>query len=75
MTACCDSSVAAAFGTASPTRVSIFRKGSAVTEDAARTVSWPAGCRRLHSRYGRKAERFLAFVVAAILTCHRRPRQ
>ncbi|GHJ97989.1 hypothetical protein SNE510_75080 [Streptomyces sp. NE5-10] len=33
-----------------------------------RTVSWPAGCRRLHRRYERKAEHFLAFVgIAAAL--------
>jgi transposase len=25
-----------------------------------RTVSWPAGCRRLHRRYERKSEPFLA---------------
>jgi Transposase and inactivated derivatives len=38
-----------------------------------RTVSWLAGCRRLHRRYGRKAEHFLAFVgIAAALICHRR---
>ncbi|WP_327303309.1 transposase [Streptomyces sp. NBC_01298] len=38
-----------------------------------RTVSWLAGCRRLHRRYERKAEHFLAFVgIAATLICHRR---
>ncbi|ADI08629.1 IS1647-like transposase [Streptomyces bingchenggensis BCW-1] len=38
-----------------------------------RTVSWLAGCRRLHRRYERKAEHFLAFVgIAAALICHRR---
>lgn len=38
-----------------------------------RTVSWLAGCRRLHRRYERKAERFLAFGgIAAALICHRR---
>jgi len=40
---------------------------------AERTVSWLAGCRRLHRRYERKAEHFLAFVgIAAGLICHRR---
>lgn len=38
-----------------------------------RTVSWLAGCRRLHRRYERKPEHFLAFVgMAAALICHRR---
>ncbi|MFJ4011785.1 IS5 family transposase [Streptomyces sp. NPDC090026] len=38
-----------------------------------RTVSWLAGCRRLHRRYERKAEHLLAFVgIAAALICHRR---
>lgn len=38
-----------------------------------RTVSWLAGCRRLHRRYERKADHFLAFVgIAAALICHRR---
>jgi len=38
-----------------------------------RTVSWLAGCRRLHRRYEYKAEQFLAFVgIAAALICHRR---
>lgn len=38
-----------------------------------RTVSWLAGCRRLHRRYERKAEHFLAFVgVAAALITYRR---
>ncbi|RSS40497.1 hypothetical protein EF906_16700 [Streptomyces sp. WAC08241] len=38
-----------------------------------RTASWPAGCRRLHRRYERKAEHFLAFVgMAAALIGHRR---
>jgi transposase len=38
------------------------------------TVSWPAGCRRLHRRYGHKAEHFPAFTaIAAALICHRRP--
>jgi len=38
-----------------------------------RTVSWLAGCRRLHRRYESKAEHFLAFVgIAAALICHRR---
>ncbi|MFB4319912.1 IS5 family transposase [Actinomadura sp. 21ATH] len=38
-----------------------------------RTVSWLNGCRRLHRRYERKPEHFLAFVaIAATLICHRR---
>ncbi|GHE44754.1 hypothetical protein GCM10017778_30290 [Streptomyces vinaceus] len=38
-----------------------------------RTVSWLAGCRRLHRRYERKADHFLAFVgIAAAPICHRR---
>lgn len=38
-----------------------------------RTVSWLAGCRRLHRRYERKAEHFLAFAgIAAALIRHRR---
>ncbi|MEU2232232.1 IS5 family transposase [Streptomyces vietnamensis] len=38
-----------------------------------RTVSWLAGCRRLHRRYERKAEHFLAFVgVVAALIGYRR---
>jgi transposase len=38
-----------------------------------RTVSWPAGCRRLHRRYERNAEHFLAFVgIAAALIGYRR---
>ncbi|MFF3907781.1 IS5 family transposase [Streptomyces sp. NPDC001848] len=38
-----------------------------------RTVSWLAGCRRLHRRYERTAEHFLAFVgIAAALISHRR---
>jgi transposase len=37
------------------------------------TVSWLAGCRRLHRRYERKAEHFLAFVaIAAALIGYRR---
>ncbi|MFB7059292.1 IS5 family transposase [Streptomyces vinaceus] len=38
-----------------------------------RTVAWLAGCRRLHRRYERKAEHFLAFAgIAAVLICYRR---
>ncbi|MFI1608133.1 transposase [Streptomyces griseofuscus] len=38
-----------------------------------RTVAWLAGCRRLHRRYERKAEHFLAFAgIAATLICYRR---
>lgn len=37
-----------------------------------RTVAWPAGCRRLHRRYERKPEHFLAFAgIAATLICYR----
>jgi len=39
-----------------------------------RTVAWLAGCRRLHHRYERKADHFLAFAgIAASLICYRRP--
>ncbi|GAB7035944.1 hypothetical protein JCM4914_74050 [Streptomyces platensis subsp. malvinus] len=38
-----------------------------------RTVSWLAGCRRLHRRYERKAEHFLGFVgIADALINYRR---
>ncbi|MGW4985157.1 IS5 family transposase [Streptomyces mirabilis] len=38
-----------------------------------RTMSWLAGCRRLHRRYERKAEHFLAFTsIACTLICYRR---
>ncbi|MFE7780902.1 transposase, partial [Streptomyces nigrescens] len=38
-----------------------------------RTVSWLAGCRRLHRRYERKAQHFLAFVgMASALIAFRR---
>ncbi|MFB7445467.1 IS5 family transposase [Streptomyces mirabilis] len=38
-----------------------------------RTVSWLAGCRRLHRRYERKSEHFLSFVgIAAAFICFRR---
>ncbi|MEV0239906.1 IS5 family transposase [Streptomyces sp. NPDC050674] len=38
-----------------------------------RTVSWLAGCHRLHRRYERKPEHFLAFVgIAALLIGHPR---
>ncbi|MEU9331168.1 transposase [Streptomyces canus] len=38
-----------------------------------RTVSWLSGYRRLHRRYERKPEHFLAFTaIAATLICHRR---
>ncbi len=37
------------------------------------TVAWLFGCRRLHRRYERKAEHFLAFTgIAATLICFRR---
>jgi transposase len=38
-----------------------------------RSVAWLAGCRRLHHRYERKAEHFLAFAaIACTLICYRR---
>jgi transposase len=38
-----------------------------------RTMSWLNGSRRLHRRYERKAEHFLAFVgLASALICYRR---
>jgi transposase len=38
-----------------------------------RTMSWLAGCRRLHRRYARKAEHFLAFTsIACTLIYYRR---
>ncbi len=38
-----------------------------------RTMAWLAGCRRLHRRYERKADHFLAFTsIACTLTCYRR---
>jgi transposase len=38
-----------------------------------RTMSWLNGCRRLHRRYERKADHFLAFVgIAAALICYHR---
>jgi transposase len=69
-----DGSVSAASPTASP------RKGIESSQRLGRhrwvverTVSWLAGCRRLHRRYEHKAEHFLAFVgIAATLICHRR---
>ncbi|MEW1773467.1 IS5 family transposase [Streptomyces sp. NPDC086777] len=38
-----------------------------------RTVAWLAGCRRLHRRYERKAEHFLAFIAiaASLIGCRR----
>ncbi len=36
-------------------------------------MAWLAGCRRLHRRYERKAEHFLAFTsLACTLICYRR---
>jgi transposase len=36
-------------------------------------MAWLAGCRRLHRRYERKAEHFLAFTsIACTLICYRR---
>ncbi|MFI8194833.1 transposase [Streptomyces sp. NPDC085946] len=38
-----------------------------------RTASWLAGCRRLHRRYKRKVDHFLAFTtIACALVCNRR---
>ncbi|MDF9811947.1 transposase [Streptomyces sp. SPB162] len=38
-----------------------------------RTMAWLAGCRRLHRRYERTAEHFLAFTsIACTLICYRR---
>ena len=38
-----------------------------------RTMSWLAGCRRLHRHYERKAEHFLAFTsIACTLICYHR---
>lgn len=38
-----------------------------------RTMSWLNGCRRLHRRYERTSEHFLAFVgIASALICYRR---
>ncbi|WP_431040495.1 transposase [Streptomyces sp. P1-3] len=38
-----------------------------------RTMSWLAGCRRLHRGYDRKAEHFSAFTgIACTLICYRR---
>ncbi|MFF9573553.1 hypothetical protein ACF1E8_40655, partial [Streptomyces sp. NPDC014685] len=40
---------------------------------AADPTAWLAGCRRLHRRYERKAEHFLAFTsIACTLICYRR---
>ena len=36
-------------------------------------MAWLAGCRRLHRRYKRKADHFLAFTgIACTLICFRR---
>ncbi|WP_331725281.1 IS5 family transposase [Streptomyces zaomyceticus] len=38
-----------------------------------RTMAWLAGCRRLHRRYERKADHFLAFTtIACVRVCYRR---
>ncbi|MFI1259194.1 transposase [Streptomyces netropsis] len=38
-----------------------------------RTMAWLVGCRRLHRRYERKADHFLAFTsIAYTLICYRR---
>lgn len=39
----------------------------------ARSMAWLAGCRRLHRRYERNADHFLAFAaIARTLICYRR---
>ncbi|MDQ0784758.1 transposase [Streptomyces sp. B3I8] len=54
-------------GTESSTRLGLHRW------TVERTMSWLAGCRRLHRRYERKAEHFLAFTsIACTLICYRR---
>lgn len=58
----------------------IARKGVEISErlgrhrwTIGRTMAWLAGCRRLHRRYERKAEHFLAFTsIACTLICCRR---
>lgn len=36
-------------------------------------MAWIAGCRRLHRRYGRTADHFLAFTsIACTFICYRR---
>ncbi|MEU6541648.1 hypothetical protein ABZ862_38275, partial [Streptomyces sp. NPDC047000] len=40
---------------------------------AADPTAWLAGCRRLHRRYEREADHFLAFTsIACTLICYRR---
>ncbi|SED32871.1 hypothetical protein SAMN05428945_4573 [Streptomyces sp. 2224.1] len=74
-TTCADGCTAEASPTASPARgiepsQRLGRHRRWVVE---RTVSWPAGCRRLHRRYERKAARFPAFVgIATSLIGYRR---
>ncbi|WSA74091.1 transposase [Streptomyces sp. NBC_01799] len=56
-----------------PQRNRVLATAGAARWVVERTVSWLAGCRRLHRRYERKPEHFLAFVdIAATLICHRR---
>jgi transposase len=58
----------------------IARKGSDTSQQLGRhrwtigrTMAWLAGCHRLHRRYERKAEHFLAFTsLACTLICYRR---
>ncbi|MER6686754.1 hypothetical protein ABT287_40435, partial [Streptomyces olivaceoviridis] len=47
-------------------------RGAGIPHRIARkgTVSWLAGCRRLHRRYERKAEHFLAVLITSVVdTC------
>ncbi|MFD3498484.1 transposase [Streptomyces sp. NPDC058676] len=63
-----------------PSRYRIARKGIESSTRLGRhrwtierTMSWLGGCRRLHRRYERKAEHFLAFTaIACSLICYRR---
>ncbi len=53
--------------------VRVWAKPHRLILDELRTSGELAGCRRLHRRYERKAEHFLAFVgIAAALICYRR---
>ncbi|AJE43948.1 IS5/IS1182 family transposase [Streptomyces nodosus] len=48
-------------------------KGDLTGPDPVDRVAWLSGCRRLHRRYERKADHFLAFSgIAAALICYRR---
>ncbi len=74
-TTCADGSASAASATASPARASSPHSVWAGTAGWWREPcpGWLACCRRLHRRYERKAEHFLAFVgIAATLIGYRR---